>query len=341
MNKRFYQLFETVGQVRPVVSAWKHFPAAEQDVHALAQQTVAFQKKYQWDFVKINPRATYYAEAFGNRYDHLDYTDVLPKLQAYPFHKATDLDNWAENVTVNYQPFKEQVQLAKEIRSQLGPHIPILQTLFSPLSILTFLAGHNPYPGAPADPNKKESQLLTLLEHNPQGAKKALECITNTCIQYVKDILHNDIDGFFYSIFGHGNLKELPSDYYDEFSAPYDQKIFKAIKSRQGLLMFHTCGPNANPQKFASIEEIDILHWADRDKGNPNLNDTFLQDKLVAGGVDQRLFTKQQTTEISIQANQAIQTKAGKPFVLTAGCGLPVETTSQALFALRQAAFLD
>ncbi|WP_129544065.1 uroporphyrinogen decarboxylase family protein [Serratia sp. 1D1416] len=339
MNRRFQQLFTTVGQSRPLVSVWKHFIKAEQDPQALAAQTIAFQTLYQWDFVKINPRATYYAEAFGNRYDTTDYTGVLPKLDYYPFHQAADLTDWANTIWVDYQPFAEQILVARQVRNKIAPETPIIQTLFSPLCILTFLAGHNPYPGAPAEPAKNASQLRTLLELNPKGVKQALALITDTCIRYVHDTLEQDIDGFFYSIFGHGNPQALPGAYYDEFSAPYDQKIFHAIKQRQGLLMFHTCGADAHPQKFAEIPEIDILHWADHDERNPALSEcSWLQGKIAAGGIDQRLFASaRQLKTIKKQAQQATLAQTGSSFVLTAGCGLPIATTAAALWALRLA----
>ena len=52
---------------RPPVSAWHHFLDAEADPEAFINASVAFQTKFDWDMVKIHPRAIYFAEAMGNR----------------------------------------------------------------------------------------------------------------------------------------------------------------------------------------------------------------------------------------------------------------------------------
>ncbi len=334
---RFKQLFAVKKNSAPVVTAWKHFIEAENNSANLAEALIAFQKKYQWDFVKINPSATYYAEGFGNKYDFDAYSDVLPKLLDYPIKNSRDLDFFAANCELDFEPFEAQIDTAKRVRAGLGDTIPIIQTLFSPLCILTFLAGHNPYPGAVPPSEGKRSRLLLLLEENPVGAHKALEMITAVLLEYVDLILDAEIDGFFYSIFGHGNTNELSQKKYQKFSQPYDKKIFEAIHKKNGVVMLHTCGPFSHPEYFAALPNVDIIHWADHDEGNPSLRqDEWLEGKIPAGGVDQRLFSTGAVAEIADQARAAIHERKSAPFVLTAGCGLPVNTTEAALWALRK-----
>jgi uroporphyrinogen decarboxylase len=40
----------------------------EWSAEALAETTLEAYRKYDWDFVKVNPRATYYAEDWGTQY---------------------------------------------------------------------------------------------------------------------------------------------------------------------------------------------------------------------------------------------------------------------------------
>ncbi len=336
-QKKFQQLLE---KKQPILTAWKHFIEVENNPIELAKKTIAFQKKYQWDLVKINPRATYYAEAFGNKYNINNYTDVLPELVDYPLKTSQDLTVFGENYEINFQPFEDQILVAKEVRKGLGDQVPIIQTLFSPLCILTFLSGHNPYPGAPAPINRSASELNRLLKENPTGVLQALEIITNVLLEYIDLTLNTGIDGFFYSLFGHGNITELRANDYEKFSLPFDQILFDAIHKKKGVTMLHTCGSYANPERFAAIPHVDILHWADNDPGNPSLQPaTWLKDKIPAGGVDQRLFSSTETREITLQAQRAIQQRANAPLILTAGCGLPVETTEAALWALRKSVY--
>ena len=42
---------------RPAVSMWRHFYGQETTAEGLAQAMLAFQRRYDWDFMKVNPRA--------------------------------------------------------------------------------------------------------------------------------------------------------------------------------------------------------------------------------------------------------------------------------------------
>ena len=53
---------------RVPVSAWWHDFPREWSAASLAEATIEAYKKYGWDFVKVNPRASYYAEDWGPRY---------------------------------------------------------------------------------------------------------------------------------------------------------------------------------------------------------------------------------------------------------------------------------
>ena len=42
------------------VSFWRHFYHQERDPGLLADALLAFQREYEWDFMKVNPRASYH-----------------------------------------------------------------------------------------------------------------------------------------------------------------------------------------------------------------------------------------------------------------------------------------
>src|SRR5256712_13809919 len=50
------------------VSAWWHDFAREWSAADLAETTLEAYRKYDWDFIKVNPRASYFGEAFGANY---------------------------------------------------------------------------------------------------------------------------------------------------------------------------------------------------------------------------------------------------------------------------------
>ena len=52
----------------PPVSAWWHDFPREWSADGIAEATLEAYRKYDWDFVKVNPRACYYAEDWGAKY---------------------------------------------------------------------------------------------------------------------------------------------------------------------------------------------------------------------------------------------------------------------------------
>ena len=50
------------------VSMWGHDFLREWSSEDLAAQTAESYRANDWDFIKLNPRSTYFAEAWGNQY---------------------------------------------------------------------------------------------------------------------------------------------------------------------------------------------------------------------------------------------------------------------------------
>ena len=53
---------------RPPISFWGHFYHRESTARDLAEATLEFQDRYDWDWVKLNPRKHYHCEDWGVRY---------------------------------------------------------------------------------------------------------------------------------------------------------------------------------------------------------------------------------------------------------------------------------
>ena len=52
---------------RPPVTLWRHFFECERSAEDLAGAMLAFHKKYDWDWMKVNPRASYHVEGWELR----------------------------------------------------------------------------------------------------------------------------------------------------------------------------------------------------------------------------------------------------------------------------------
>jgi len=320
---------------RPIVSAWRHFIDQEQSAKALAGAMLDFQQRYDWDFVKINPRATYYQEIWGNTYNYAAYESVLPKLTEYVVHGPSDLERIREQAR-NVGPILEQLEATRLVRNALGSETPIIQTLFSPLTVLALLAGHNPYPGYVAHPDRSASSLHALIAQNSDGVHAALKEIAVTLAEYVTELADAGADGIFYSIMGLGNEESFSRSDYEAYGRPYDLIVLEALGDKASIL--HTCGPASNPDRFADYP-VSAIHWADRAKGNPSLQASanWIGKKAVVGGVSEHLFGTDQSEQVHAEAVDAIQSLQGRPFILAPGCGVPLETSDSTLRALKAA----
>ena len=129
---------------RPPVSAWRHFTEKEHSGADLFVETMLkWQNTYDWDYVKLQPRASYYEEAWGGQFDYNDYEGVLPKVVKGPIGGVADL----EKITVlpgDQGVFAEQIEVIQKMKAGLNEDIPMFQTMMCPTSVLQKLCAVNP-----------------------------------------------------------------------------------------------------------------------------------------------------------------------------------------------------
>ena len=160
---------------RVPVSAWRHFLADEYAAEPLARVTLKHYHNYDWDWIKINPRATYYAEAWGNRYDFSDYDSVVPRLLDGPLHSPADLEK-ITTINPTAGVFAEQLDLVRLVKAGIGD-AHFLQTVFSPLSVLSFLISRPRFHKIEEFSRAQYDGLNEFLRENPEGAHEALKNI--------------------------------------------------------------------------------------------------------------------------------------------------------------------
>ena len=102
---------------RPPITCYHHFPEFEHSgAKVMADTFLKFQQEYDWDFVKMNPRAVYYYEAWGNTYDYEHYNDVVPTRTSNLIHDYRDLEKVGE-MTGDEPIWAEQYETARLVAS--------------------------------------------------------------------------------------------------------------------------------------------------------------------------------------------------------------------------------
>ncbi|OGF61765.1 MAG: hypothetical protein A2Y62_09270 [Candidatus Fischerbacteria bacterium RBG_13_37_8] len=249
-------------------SFWRHFYKEEQDIDALAQALVSFQDTYHWDFIKINPRTSYYSEDWGCAYQYNDIEKPKRISSAIKY-----IDDWAaiEPLHVEEGVLGEHVKLVRKINYRVKDHVPIIQTLYLPMEIAAGMC-------------LSRFDLKRHLKENPALLEKAFENITETFIAYAKECVHAGADGFFLA--SKCATKEYLSD--EEFTAwhkRFDMRLLNSIRKEARFLILHLCGAMIRLDQMLDYP-VDILHWDSTIRDNPALKDVHNNtDKVIMGGV--------------------------------------------------------
>ncbi|QUL54054.1 uroporphyrinogen-III decarboxylase [Paenibacillus tritici] len=310
---------------RPIISGWRHFIDKEQNAEDLAQSTISFTETYDWDWVKINPRATYLAEAWGNQYDFADYQTVFPRQLTTVIPEARNLWDLEVKKAGGTASLLEHLEAVRKIRRGL-PDTPLIQTVFSPLTVLLFLVGRSAYVTKTVFGIEQPVTLDSLFKEHRAAAHHALHVIALTLADYVQELRQAGSDGLFYAVTGTAHPGLFDEAMFDELSRPYDSIVLEAASYGKNIL--HTCGAYAQPERFNDYR-IDGISWDTIAEGNPGLEAELKATKV--GGVDHGLFAGNNVPQIEQQAKEALARMKNQPFILSPNCAIPLTVTDEAL----------
>jgi uroporphyrinogen decarboxylase len=305
------------------VSAWHHFPDAEHSPSAFAEATVSQALRWDWDWVKINPRGVLFSEIWGAAYDYSDYLlGDVPRLVSTPFEDVAALAHLdarpASEVIV------EQAQTVAAIRRAL-PDVPLYFTVFSPLTtILQTLA----LPVTPAAVYGRGAPfgLASFWGSAPEALHSALDAAATTLSSLTEAVLAAGADGIFYALTGTAGPRISPDkDTFDTFSAPYDRRV---LDSAAGAAILHTCGAESHPDWFVEWP-VQAINWDSFAAGNPALAELEAGPVVRAGGVDRGLLDGRHTDAAARQIAGTIAAFGDRPFLLTPSCAIPAGTVSE------------
>lgn len=316
---------------RVPVTAWQHHIPAESDVEALADRVAADTARFGWDWIKINPRATYLPEAFGNTYDLARYTGVLPARTRTLVRTPADLDLVTD--AADAAVLADHVRLVALLRERVGD-LPLLPTVFSPLSVLLELTGTPSYVSALQPGDARPTEVLAgLLAERPTAVHAALRAITDTLVTYLGRTREAGADGVFFAVTGTAHRDVASPQQFSELSTPYDDEVLASV---QGWRVVHTCGPWAHPE-WLDRPGVHAVHWDQTAPGNPTLAEAGRTLRATGvGGVAHLAAGDGEVATVRDQARAALE-GAGRAFLLAPSCSVPPSVPDDVYAALRDA----
>lgn len=306
------------------VSFWRHFYELEDTPRGLADAMLLFQQNYDWDFVKVNVRASCHHEDWGAKYRFFKDGKRKPERLDYPVKKLSHLDKIAPIRPMDTEVLKGHIDALHYIKKGLPKDTYFIMTIFTPLSIV-------------GDMCENRDRLNEYILEDPALVKKAVESVTVTFEKFVEEILNVGISGLFYATTYWGTYDRLTDEQFDEFSRPYDLRILKLVQNCP-LNILHVCKGNNMLKKLADFP-VGVINWDASDPTNMKLWEgrEAVGNKVVMGGIDHRKTLPLGTPEDCIaQADQALKKLGPNGWMLGAGCTFPPETPSENLRALRK-----
>ncbi len=308
---------------RTPVAAWRHFYHLENDPKEFVLATVGFQKKFGWDFVKINPRASYHVEGWGAQYVPSKTALDKPQRLSFPVGLPADWEK-IEELSLAAGTLSQELKTISEISKKLGKSVYKFMTIFSPLSIAGDLVG-------------TEAQLVRDMQESPLLVEEALEQITHTFVRFAVECLNAGADGIFFATTEWASKNILTEDDYRKFGKPYDLEVIEAVKGVGGKVILHVCEPFNMLSLFAGYP-ADLVNWVASDRSNLNLSEGYqLLKKPVIGGINHTsslLLGRKETLISSIRPVLTLLQQL--PGVLGPECALPPAVPDENLMALRQ-----
>jgi len=298
---------------------WWHFPNQDRAPRRLAQLSLELQQKLALDFIKFSPYGLYSAVDWDVTLDVRG--GRLPPVQAeHPIRKPEDWRRLRRlrGTEGEYLVVLEAQRIAL---SEMRQRVPLLQTVFSPLTTALKLAG--------------PETLLTHLRDAPSAVHTGLAIIAETTRQFATEVVVRGADGLFFAN-QTANDGYLTRAEYREFVRKYDLAVLDAVKGRSWFNILHLHG-----EKVMFDEVIDYpvqaLNYHDREAG-PSLTELRKRTrKCLVGGIGHNTTLVHGTqAEVDAQVKDAWRQVNRRGLILGPGCVASLESPEVNILQLRK-----
>ena len=292
---------------RPPVALWRHFPVDDQDPVELAASTVAFQRQYDFDFVKVTPASSYCVRDWGVEDTWLGNEEGT---REYSHHSIHSPQQWQALplLAPDQGALGAQLCCLERILEAVGEQVPVIQTIFNPLAQAKNLVGRQ--------------SLLAQLRENPAELRTGLETITDTTVRFIEAARRLRIAGIFLAV-QHATWELLSRREYEEFGVPLDRRLLAAADGLW-LNVLHLHGNRVMFDLLADYP-VQVLNWHDRETP-PSLREGQARfPGAVLGGLRQwDTMLRGTPQEVDLEAKDALEQTEGHRFILGTGCVTPI-----------------
>jgi len=304
---------------RTPIAFWHHLPVDDQDPDRLAAATIAFQKQFDFDLVKVSPPSSFCLKDWGAKDEWQgNYEGTRDYTQRVIQHP----EDWSKLKILDPKEgyLGQQLECLKILNLEYGDKTPFIQTIFNPLSQAKNLAG--------------KDNLPIHIRKYPEALHEGLKIIQETTTRFINETKKCGISGIFYAV-QHATHQILTPEEYREFGRAYDLPLLDAA-SDLWVNMVHIHGSDIMFDLMADYP-VQIMNWHDRET-SPSLREGLEKyHGIVCGGIGRIETLVLGTPEkIREEASDAYAQTGGKRLILGTGCVLPLTTPYGNIMAARK-----
>jgi uroporphyrinogen decarboxylase len=163
---------------RVPVALWRHWPGDDQRAADLARSTVEFQRRYDWDFVKISPSSSFCLTDYGVQDEWVGNIEGTRNYTRRAIERTLDWTN-LRPLDPKRGALGRQLEAAKAITAELGADVPAIQTIFSPLAQARNLVGGD--------------GLIAHIRTAPERVHTGLNTITESTVRFIEELGRNGL----------------------------------------------------------------------------------------------------------------------------------------------------
>jgi uroporphyrinogen decarboxylase len=311
---------------RVPISFWGHDYLREWSPTGLAEAMLENYHACDWDYMKVNPRASYHVEDWGAV---LEPSRDANRGPTFTRPAVVEPGDWRRlrPLEPDRGVLGEQLEALRQIRDGLKGEARFVQTIFSPLSVARYLVGNRPEP------------VRLAIEDDPGALRAALEVIVETFATYALACLEAGASGIFFATTGWASADQLDADAYRRWGRDYDLRVLEGFAGRAPFNILHNCGANIYFDLLAEYP-VHAISWASTLPGNPSLAEgRGRTTHAVMGGVAEKTTLVDGTPEqVAAEVGAAIAATEGRHLLVAPGCSIPPRTPRANLAAAAAAA---
>ena len=288
------------------ISLWKHWPVDDQTADRLASVTVSWQQAHDFDLVKFMPAGTYGIEDWGAE---TVYQPNHRGIRTVTKFGLTETEQWPKlaQLDVTKGTLGNQINALRLAVKELDNEVPILQTIFSPLTTARKLAGE---------------RVFTDLRLHPDMLKEGLQIIAETTVRFALESLRDGAHGMFFAS-QCDTYHLLNRAEYKEFGEYFDLIVLNAVQKEAEFNLVHAHGEDIMFDLMAAYP-VQMINWHDRLTW-PTLREAQKRfSGLLVGGISEcQTLLDGPVEAIRAEVRDALAQTGGRRLMVGPGCVIP------------------